>query len=163
MKKILLIPATSHDIATIYNLAVKIWNYHYVPIIGKEQVDFMLQNMYSEKALVEQMQVKKHQFYIVNHDENTIGYISISGTKDVFIHKFYIDQDVQSKGIGTDVFNAIKKINQTAKTYKLTVNRKNFTAINFYFKNGFKIESIKDFDIGGGYIMNDFVMVKTVF
>jgi hypothetical protein len=43
---------------------------------------------------------------------------------------------------------------------KLTVNRKNFKAINFYFKNGYIIESVEDFDIGESYLMNDFVMVK---
>jgi RimJ/RimL family protein N-acetyltransferase len=43
---------------------------------------------------------------------------------------------------------------------KLTVNRQNFKSINFYFKNGFKIEKVEDFDIGNGYWMNDFIMVK---
>jgi diamine N-acetyltransferase len=43
---------------------------------------------------------------------------------------------------------------------RLTVNRKNFKAINFYFKNGFIIESVKDFDIGNGYLMEDFVMLR---
>ena len=42
---------------------------------------------------------------------------------------------------------------------RLTVNRQNFKSINFYFKNGFKIEQVADFDIGNGYVMNDFVMV----
>ena len=48
------------------------------------------------------------------------------------------------------------------KTIRLTVNRKNHIAINYYFKNGFMIEEVKDFDIGDGYEMNDFVMLKKV-
>jgi ribosomal protein S18 acetylase RimI-like enzyme len=44
---------------------------------------------------------------------------------------------------------------------KLTVNRKNVQAINFYFSQGFRIDHAEDFDIGSGYVMNDFVMVKT--
>jgi hypothetical protein len=39
------------------------------------------------------------------------------------------------------------------------VNRQNYKAINFYFKLGFKIQTVADFDIGNGYVMNDFVMV----
>jgi hypothetical protein len=35
----------------------------------------------------------------------------------------------------------------------------NYKAINFYFKNGFTIEKVADFDIGDGYFMNDFVMI----
>jgi ribosomal protein S18 acetylase RimI-like enzyme len=43
---------------------------------------------------------------------------------------------------------------------RLQVNRQNYKAINFYFRNGFIIESIADFDIGDGYFMNDFIMLK---
>jgi len=49
---------------------------------------------------------------------------------------------------------------QNNRPIRLQVNRKNYKAINFYFKNGFTIESVGDFDIGGGYYMNDFVMIK---
>ena len=42
---------------------------------------------------------------------------------------------------------------------RLQVNRQNFKAINFYFKAGFKIEKVADFDIGDGYFMNDFIMI----
>ena len=44
-------------------------------------------------------------------------------------------------------------------TVRLTVNRQNFKSVNFYFKNGFTIERVADFDIGNGYVMNDFVMM----
>jgi hypothetical protein len=44
----------------------------------------------------------------------------------------------------------------------LTVNRKNYKAINFYFKNGFTIKEIADFDIGNGFFMNDFIMIKKI-
>jgi ribosomal protein S18 acetylase RimI-like enzyme len=43
---------------------------------------------------------------------------------------------------------------------RLQVNRQNYTAINFYFKLGFTIERVADFDIGHGFFMNDFVMLK---
>jgi ribosomal protein S18 acetylase RimI-like enzyme len=47
----------------------------------------------------------------------------------------------------------------SAQSIRLTVNRENYKAINFYFKLGFKIEKVADFDIGQGYVMNDFVML----
>ena len=52
----------------------------------------------------------------------------------------------------TEVVASIEKL-------RLTVNRQNFKSINFYFKNGFKIDHVEDFDIGNGYVMNDFVML----
>ncbi|MBK6985390.1 MAG: GNAT family N-acetyltransferase [Bacteroidetes bacterium] len=75
------------------------------------------------------------------------------------MHKFYIDQQKSNAGIGTEVLNLlIQQINP--KSLMLTVNRQNFKSINFYFKNGFKIDRVEDFDIGDGYEMNDFVMVR---
>jgi RimJ/RimL family protein N-acetyltransferase len=75
------------------------------------------------------------------------------------LHKFYIDQQKSNAGIGTNVLNLlIQQIN--SKSLTLTVNRQNFKSINFYFKNGFKIDRVEDFDIGDGYEMNDFVMVR---
>ena len=35
----------------------------------------------------------------------------------------------------------------------------NYKSINFYFKNGFVIERVADFDIGNNFVMNDFVMI----
>jgi ribosomal protein S18 acetylase RimI-like enzyme len=75
--------------------------------------------------------------------------------------------DQHRKSVGTAVMQEIENeinITEKVKNYKikLTVNRQNFKAINFYFKNGFTIESVEDFDIGESYLMNDFVMVKNV-
>jgi hypothetical protein len=38
----------------------------------------------------------------------------------------------------------------------------NYKAINFYFKNGFVIESLLDLNIGEGFQMNDFVMTLQI-
>jgi RimJ/RimL family protein N-acetyltransferase len=150
--------AKASDFTLIYELAASIWNIHYVPIIGQEQVDYMLQNMYSKEALLEQMEVKKHVFYIIEADEKAIGFISISDGSEAFLNKFYILQTEQGKGMGEKVFEQILALHPQIQTFRLTVNRKNFKSINFYFKLGFKIESVEDFDIGNNYFMNDFVM-----
>ena len=61
--------------------------------------------------------------------------------------------------MGTITLNELTNLLKP-KTYTLTVNRQNYKSINFYFKNGFIINEIADFDIGNGYVMNDFVMKK---
>ncbi len=148
------------DCKLIYDLALEIWNKHYVPIIGQQQVDYMLRTLYSEITLTKQM--NEGQIYtLIYSDEIPIGYFSISKKGEVsFLHKFYIDSREQSQGIGTKVMNEIIAQSKKEKTIELTVNRKNFKTINFYFKNGFRIKSVEDFDIGNGYFMNDFVMEK---
>lgn len=153
-----LISANPSDIPIIYKLAVKIWNHHYVPIVGQEQVDYMLAKIYSSEDLTHQMTEKKHQFYLIEIDKVFCGFISVSGEVDMFIHKFYIDQDIQGEGHGATSFLELLKVYPSVKSFSLTVNRSNYKSINFYFKLGFKIDHVADFDIGQGYFMNDFVM-----
>ncbi len=153
-------PATETDFLTIEQLAQTIWHKHYVPIVGIEQVNYMLAKLYNHKAL-QQQTIEGQQFYLVLNDEKETGFISIStkDNRDFFLHKFYILQEKQNTGLGTDVFKIIFGKLHNPETIRLTVNRQNYKSINFYFKLGFKIEKVADFDIGDGYFMNDFVML----
>ena len=153
--------ATKVEISEITHLADKIWKIHYPSIISMEQIEYMLKNLYSSEALLKQMELGQI-FTLVYLNNEPVGYVSIStnDNKNYFLHKFYILVNEHKKGIGTELFNYILNQIQDAKTIELTVNRQNYKAINFYFKNGFTIKEIADFDIGNGYFMNDFVMIK---
>jgi RimJ/RimL family protein N-acetyltransferase len=158
-----LIIAKQTELDEIARLADITWNEHYVPIIGQKQVDYMLEKIYSEKAMQEQYAKKGHMFYFVELNGRRIGFIAVTHLPEiheVFIHKFYLLQQKQKQGLGTQVFNLLCSLYPGNSSYKLTVNRQNYKSINFYFKNGFVIERVADFDIGEGYFMNDFVMVK---
>ncbi len=149
-----------HDMALVSSLASGIWKEHYVPIIGAAQVDYMLKEMYSAESLIDQVKNKNHIFYLIQSAGQTLGFISVSAEKENewFLNKFYILGNVSGKGFGTKVFEELKKT-LSPKKITLTVNRQNYKSINFYFKNHFKIDRVADFDIGQGYVMNDFVMV----
>lgn len=156
--------ATPNDIPVIAKLADTIWKQYYPSIITQEQIDYMLKKMYTEEQLLKQMQ-NGHIFTLVYFNDQPAGYVSVStnDNKYYFLHKFYILVDEHKRGIGTCLFNYLLKQIPLAKTIELTVNRQNYKAINFYFKNGFIIKEVADFDIGNGYFMNDFVMVKSIF
>ncbi len=160
MQDIKLIEAVKNDIPTISGLASVIWNQHYPSIIGQPQIDHMLEMMYSEKTIADQLLFKKQTYYLIRVNNSTVGFISVKEEKngEWFIHKFYIDQTKAAKGIGSMVFKQLLQLIQPIKI-SLTVNRQNHKSINFYFKLGFKIHSIADFDIGNNFVMNDFVMV----
>ena len=159
MQEIKLIPARSSDIESISDLAVLIWNQHYPSIIGQKQIDYMLSKMYNKDSLLEQMIEKAQQFYFITTGLQKIGFLSIKkeGENEWFLAKFYINQQQAGKGVGESSFHEILKLTG-AKKITLTVNRQNYKAINFYFKLGFRIKRVEDFDIGEGYVMNDFVM-----
>lgn len=147
----------------IAEMATEIWNDHYVAIVGQEQVDYMLQKFYNKENLLEQLNEKNHVFYFIEQHKNIIGFLSVSSqnNSDFFIHKFYIYKNKSNNGAGTDTLNALINITKP-KTLTLTVNRQNFKSINFYFKNNFKIIKVEDFDIDGGFKMNDFVMQRVI-
>lgn len=155
--------ASPQDAAIIAALAERIWKKHYITIITMEQIEYMLEKMYSEESLISQMN-EGHDFTVVSVDGIDVGYISISTKdgKEYFLHKFYVEVAEQGKGVGTELFKYILNNLGNAETVKLTVNRANYKAINFYFKNGFVIDQVADFDIGEGYFMNDFVMLKKI-
>lgn len=151
--------AGTNDVVELEQLARVIWNVHYPPIIGQEQVDYMLNLMYSAPALIKQMEEGQH-FFFITEDQQHIGYVSLTnkGNGDYFLHKFYVLPDQQGKGIGKRVHDAILNYFADLKTITLTVNRKNYKSINFYFRIGYDIKEVKDFDIGNGYCMEDFIM-----
>ena len=160
MQDIKLIPADQKDIALISDLAKLTWNQHYPAIISQQQINYMLERMYSFSSLEEQLIQKGHSFFLITNQDEPVGFISVNKEKENewFLNKFYIDQEKSARGIGAKAFEELKKLIHPSKI-TLTVNRQNFKSINFYFKNGFKIERVADFDIGNGYVMNDFVMV----
>ncbi|MCC7233429.1 MAG: GNAT family N-acetyltransferase [Bacteroidia bacterium] len=151
------------DIPLIQQLAETIWRDHYIPIIGEKQVSYMLKKMYGKESLLQQMQ-ESHVFYLLFQQFTPLGFISLSRkTEDhYFLHKFYILREHQGKGLGTCFFQRIVKSHPDMKSLRLTVNRQNFRAVNFYFSLGFTIESVEDFDIGNGFFMNDFIMSKSL-
>lgn len=155
--------ATVGDLEAINKLAHKIWNIHYPSIISQAQINYMLNGKYSAENLL--LQMKSGSIYLVAEDRNVlIGYLSYSKTTDTmyFLDKLYVDTERHHKGIGKQLLDFFENEIGRDKSISLQVNRKNIKAINFYFKNGFVIEEAKDFDIGQGYFMKDFIMVKIV-
>ena len=153
--------ATKIDLEVIHQLASSIWRKHYPGIISNEQIDYMLEKMYSAESLLQQLK-DGHYFYLAIENQEPIGYYSHSETTPgkYFLHKLYIQTDIQRKGTGQLLLNHLISLLPDAHEIRLTVNRKNLKAIKFYFKNGFIIEEVKNFDIGNGYLMEDFVMLK---
>lgn len=156
------------ELSKISEMAEIIWKDYYIEFLPVEQIDYMLNRFYSQSALVEQVE-KGQRFYIIEEDNEELGFVSISKKEDneFFINKFYLNTILRRKSNGSKVFKILiemfaEESNNNPFKIRLTVNRQNYKAINFYFKNGFTIESVEDFDIKNGYFMHDFVMIKTV-
>jgi diamine N-acetyltransferase len=153
-------PATPEDIPLIARLADRIWRAHYTPIIGTAQVEYMLGNLYSEKSLRKQVE-DGQQYFLAEHEGEVIGYVSVSENpaNELFLHKFYLEVSRQGKGFGKKIFAELLERFPNVETIRLQVNRMNYKSVNFYFRVGFTIENAKNFDIGDGFFMEDYVMV----
>lgn len=153
--------ATKEQLPIVQELAYKIWPVTYGDILSKEQFDYMMEMMYSIDSLEQQLPTKP--FLLVEDEDQFIGFVSYEinweHTSKTKIHKLYVLPTIQGKGIGKFLINHIKELALKAQNSALilTVNRFN-KAKDFYLKQGFHIVEEKQFPIGNGYIMDDYVM-----
>ena len=101
---------------------------------------------------------------IVN-DGVRVGYtaVSASGGK-LFISKLYLLKENRGRGFGTHALDLLFDLarGEGLSSVYLTVNKYNDRAIRTYESNGFeKVQSIVT-DIGEGFVMDDYVMEKTL-
>ena len=152
------------DIPLIRDMAYKIWPQTYGSILSQEQIDYMLNLLYSEKVLHQQME-ENIEFIIVYDDVHPVGFASFGLTEpQVYkLHKIYVLPSQQGKGTGRFIIDQLVEAMKTkgATSLQLNVNRQN-NAKNFYEKLGFVVIKEEDIDIGNGYFMNDYVMEKTL-
>jgi ribosomal protein S18 acetylase RimI-like enzyme len=151
------------DLKIIHDLAHIIWPLVYDYMISKDQIDYMLSNMYSLESLEKQMD-EGDVFILLQEDGIPHGFASYRihhSDQRVRLHKLYVHPAAQKNGWGlkmlTHIFEEGRR--QGKKAIELNVNRKN-KSIGFYEHIGFVIEKSEDIDIGMGYHMNDYVMVK---
>jgi diamine N-acetyltransferase len=74
----------------------------------------------------------------------------------------YVDRNHRRHGLGRHIIQlaADYGLKHDLSLLWLTVNRHNQTAIDFYLGNGFVNTEALVQDIGGGFVMDDFKMVK---
>jgi len=153
---------TTPDYKQIEALADTIWREHYIPIVGKPQIDYMLDKFQSAKAIEKQVE-DGFEYFSIFYDKTPVGYISIKQeTNALFLSKIYVLSSFRGKKIGKA---AMQFIEQKAKSYqlesiRLTVNINNTNAIKAYEKLGFIIVGPVVADIGNGFVMDDYLMTK---
>ena len=159
--------ATLDDILTIQQIAHTTWYPTFEDILSQEQIQYMLEMMYSTGSLTEQIEIKKHNFYLAEENNIALGFISVEfhyqKQSTAKIHKIYILPSAQGKGIGKLLMQKAESLAKESNqnTISLNVNRFN-KALNFYENLGYKIVKSEDIDIGNGYLMEDFVLEKHI-
>jgi len=151
------------ELKVVKALAYDIWPRVYDYMISQEQISYMLSLMYDLDKLKQQW-LEGVKFVLLEVEGIPQGFVSFEEKENfIFLQKLYLRPEMQGKGYG-------KKMLQVAIDYavdskkpniELTVNRSN-KFLDFYLCNGFQIKEEKDFDVGGGYFMNDYILSLAV-
>lgn len=155
--------ASTDDCVLINKLATVVFPATYHEIISPEQMDFMMDWMYSPENLRKQMEEEGHIYFIAYEESEPCGYVSIQQQGENLFHlqKIYVLPYFQGAHIGSKLFdyavNYIKEIHPSPCLMELNVNRNN-KALHFYERKGMKKLREGDFAIGNGYYMNDYIM-----
>ena len=152
------------DFEQIEKLGKVIWREHYTPIIGTEQVEYMLHKFQSVSAIESQI-LEGFEYYSLYIKEHVVGYLSFVKKEDsLFLSKFYLSKKERGKRIGKFALEFVvdKASVLGVKKISLRVNKYNSIAIKAYEKMGFETIDSIIMDIGNGFVMDDFVMVKTI-
>lgn len=154
---------TNKDIRLVADLAHEIWHEHFTSIIGKKQVEYMLDTFQSFDAVKDYIDKGYHYYLLIDEESKPIGYTGIEIQDDkLFISKLYILRYFRSKGYGRKALKYIESIarENRCRIMWLTVNKYNQVAIAAYKKFGFQVAESFVQDIGAGYKMDDYRMEK---
>jgi GNAT superfamily N-acetyltransferase len=150
----------------IQDLAKAIWPDAYGAILSKEQLEFMMEMMYSLDSLENQLK-NNNVFLLVKEENEFLGFASyelnFNNSNKTKIHKLYILPTIQGKGVGKNLIFYIQEIAKKGNNSALILNVNKYNkAKDFYLHNQFEITDSLVVDIGNGYVMDDFVMEKKI-
>ena len=152
------------EIATVAELAGDIWREHYPGMISSDQVEYMLKNFQSVPAISKQIR-EGYLYYLLSSGREPVGYLAIVPRgKEIFLSKLYMESSERGKGYGRMAVAFIegKARELGASMITLTVNRNNKDSIEAYKKFGFREAGKLETDIGEGFKMCDYKMVKEI-
>lgn len=155
------------DAAAISAMAREIWHPHYAAIISKAQIDYMLAQRYDPEVIRAELASGDAWWDKLLDNGLMIGFTSCFLTKtpgEMKLDKLYVHHDHQRKGYGGMLLDRVLGIAQAqgCTTLTLAVNKHNQAAIAAYVKYGFRIAESVVKDIGGGFVMDDYIMARDV-
>jgi GNAT superfamily N-acetyltransferase len=153
------------DADAVSALARIVWQATYPPLIPQAQIDAMLADRYAPERIREQLDEPRQAWWGAKQNHTLVGFahaiLDESGCK---LDKLYVHSDHQRHGIGAALVQAVEDWarRQQARRLWLQVNRGNTQAIRAYATYGFRIVDSHVFDIGGGFVMDDHVMERSL-
>lgn len=149
----------------IIDLAEVVWIPTFEPMLPPDRLRYLFNFMYAPQKIRQQLSDPDHMFFILRQNQRDIGYSHLIFSDEwVKLEKIYLLPAMQGMGSGLYLLRSMisEAIEKERSQVRLQVNRANDKAIRFYQRFGFEIIASEDFDVGGGHVMDDYVMVLDV-
>jgi GNAT superfamily N-acetyltransferase len=166
-----LTPAREPDFAVLRELAGTIWRQHYAAIISAAQIDYMLAGRFSDEALREHVQEADRWLELLWVSGTPVGYCAyeLAGMGSnkhtpaaMKLGQLYVLESHRGMGLGRFMLGHVESRARElgCRSLWLQVNKRNTGSITFYKAMGFAVSREAVFGIGGGFVMDDYVMTK---
>ncbi|MGN7866624.1 N-acetyltransferase family protein [Chryseobacterium sp. 22458] len=157
------IQATENDIPLIQNLARRSWEKAYADILSAEQMEYMLSEMYSETEIKKHLLNPDYHYYLIQNDDLSydgfIGYEHNYEENSTKLHRIYLVPESKGKGLGKSALQFLNQKVSENGNHRIILNvNKNNAARNFYESQGYRVYDEGVFDIGNGFVMDDYLM-----
>lgn len=145
-------------------MAAVIWPEAFGDMISAQQIDYMLEHIQSETAMRDQIDDGMH-YWFIEVAQQPVGYAAVKHDYEKAVShlsKLYLLAHARGGDTALQALNALCEQARGAGSHclSLTVNKYNARAIRFYEKHGFTKTRAIVMDIGGGFVMDDYVMQK---
>lgn len=154
--------SSSEQVEQVAKLAREIWYEYYVPLIGRAQVDYMVERFQTAAAMSRQIADGYEYFLIQSELGESIGYLAVRQDPDsLFLSKLYLRADARGGGRGGQSLRFVEDLARERGLSRLwlTVNKGN-PSVYVYERKGFTRAEAIVIDIGGGFVMDDYRMEK---
>jgi ribosomal protein S18 acetylase RimI-like enzyme len=159
------LPLEPCDAERIAALAGDIWRRHYTGIISAAQIEYMLKQRYDPLRIRAELERAGLWWDKLIVEDEIVAFASCFLTGEageMKLDKLYVHRTHQRRGYGGRLIAHVcaRARGLGCSGVTLAVNRNNGKAINAYLKYGFNVRASQVKDIGGGFVMDDYVMVR---
>jgi GNAT superfamily N-acetyltransferase len=119
--------------------------------------------MYSEEELRGHLKNPNYHYFLifdsVAKPVGIMGFEHHSEPGSTKLHRIYLLKESKGKGLGKMALDVVKKMVRDVGDARIILNvNRNNPAIKFYRSQGFQVYAEGVFDIGNGFVMDDFLM-----